>query len=72
VTDAGSGDVGWFGGAGDWDVRVVWLRLGSAFCWWLGLGLAVCWYGNTCEEHVFSGEAGEALLKVDGLGDRDG
>ena len=28
--------------------------------------------GDTCKEHVFSGEAGEALLKIDGLGDRDG
>ena len=33
--------------------------------------MGVLLVGDTCEEHVFSGEAGKALLKVDGLGDRD-
>ena len=61
MTDAGAGDVGRFGWAGFWAVCVVRLGLGCVFCWW----------GESCEEHVFSGEAGKALLKVDGLGDRD-
>jgi hypothetical protein len=37
----------------------------------LGLDWVFFWWGDTCEEHVFSGEAGKALLEVDGLGDRD-
>ena len=61
MTDAGAGDVGWFGWAGCWVVCVV----------RLGLDWVVFRWGDTCEEHVFSGEIGKALLKVDGLGDRD-
>ena len=61
MTDAGAGDVGRFGWAGYWDVCVVRLGLEWVFFWW----------GDTCEEHVLSGEAGKALLEVDGLGDRD-
>ena len=61
VTDAGAGDVGRFGWAGFCVVSVVRLGLGWAFFRW----------GNTCEEHVFSGKAGKALLEGDGLGDRD-
>ena len=34
-------------------------------------GVGVLLVGDTCEEHVLSGKAGEALLEVDGLGDRD-
>ena len=33
--------------------------------------MGVLLVGDTCEEHVFSGEAGKALLKVDSLGDQD-
>ena len=61
MTDAGAGDVGRFGWAGYWDVCVIRLGLGWVFCWW----------GDTCEKNVLSGEAGKALLEVDGLGDRD-
>ena len=61
VTDAVAGDVGRFGWAGCCVVCVIRLGLDWAFFRW----------GVTCEEHVFSGEAGKALLEVDGLGDRD-
>ena len=61
VTDAVAGDVSRFSWAGCCVVCVIRLGLDWAFFRW----------GDTCEEHVFSGEAGKALLEVDGLGDRD-
>ena len=55
MSDAVSGDVGWFVGAASFVVGGVGLGAWRALVFYLG---------STCKEHVLTGEADEALFQI--------